>query len=137
MSPDARRGRVVAAALAVVLLALGAAAGVAADRLLLRDRLRGGRHGPPSPAAMVERMRPDLDLTDAQASAVLAILEERRDALEALFGPVAPRAEAVRRASDDRIRALLEPAQREKFERRVAEQEQRRAEVRRRAAGHP
>ncbi len=137
MSPDARRGRVVAIALAAVLLALGVVVGVAADRLLLRDRLRGGRHGPPSPAAMVERMRADLELTDAQASAVLAILEERRDALEALFGPVAPRAEAVRKASEDRIRAVLEPAQRERFERRVAEQEERRAEIRRHAAGGP
>lgn len=134
MFRDARRKRVVAAALAILLLVLGAAVGVAVDRLLLRDRFRAGRHGPPSPAAMVERMRPDLDLTDAQASAILAILEERRDALEALFGPVAPEAEAVRRATDERIRALLQPAQREKFERRVAEQERRRAEVRRRAA---
>lgn len=135
MSPEARRRRLVASGLAIVLLALGAAAGVAGDRLLLRDRLGAGRHGPPSPAEMVNRMSSELDLTDAQARAILPILEERRDALSRLFAPIASEAEAVRKATDERIRALLQPAQRERFERRVAEQERRRAEIRTRAGG--
>jgi len=137
MPRDARQKRLAAWALAIVLLALGAAAGVAADRLVLRDRPRADRPGPPSPAEIVERMAPDLDLTDAQARAVREILEERSAALATLFARVAPEAEAIRKATDDRIRALLEPAQRERFELRVAEQAQRRAEVRRRVDARP
>jgi hypothetical protein len=132
MVRDARRNRLVAWALAVVLFALGAVAGIAADRLLLGARPHG-RPGPPSPAAVVERMTRELELTDAQARSVRGILEERWDALETLSERFEPEAEAIRRAADDRVRAVLEPAQRERFEQRVAEREKRRAELRRRA----
>jgi hypothetical protein len=132
MVRDARRNRLVAWALAVVLFALGAVAGIAADRLLLGARPRG-RPGPPSPAAVVERMTRELELTDAQARSVRGILEERWDALDTLSERFEPEAEAIRRAADDRVRAVLEPAQRERFEQRVAEREKRRAELRRRA----
>lgn len=130
MARDARRDRLVAWALAVVLFAVGVAAGIAADRLLLEARPRGGRPGPPSSAAVVERMTRDLALTDAQASEIRGILDERWDALSELSLRFEPEAEAIRRAADDRIRAKLEPAQREGFERRIAERERRRAEAR-------
>jgi hypothetical protein len=131
MAGDARRNRVAAWALAIVLLAVGAVAGVAADRLLGR----GARDEPPwprGPDAVMERLTRDLDLTPAQVAAVRPIVEERWSALETLFVRVDPEAEAIRKATDDRIRALLEPAQRERFEARVAEHERRRAEIRRR-----
>jgi hypothetical protein len=128
MASDARRRGLLAWALALLLLALGAAAGVAADRLVLRDRERP--RGPPSPEAVLERMRRDLGLTDAQAREVRGVLDERWRAHGALFERIDPEAEAIRRAADDRIRAVLEPSQRERFERQVAEHERRRAEMR-------
>jgi hypothetical protein len=131
MVRDARRNRLVAWALAVVLFALGAVAGIAADRLLLGARPRG-RPGPPSPAAVVERMTRELELTDAQARSVRGVLEERWDALDTLSARFEPEADAIRRAADDRVRAVLAPAQRERFEQRIAEREKRRAELRRR-----
>jgi hypothetical protein len=111
MVRDARRNRLVAWALAA------------------RPR---GRPGPPSPAAVVERMTRELELTDAQARSVRGILEERWDALDKLSARFEPEAEAIRGAADDRVRAVLEPAQRERFEQRIAERERRRAELRRR-----
>jgi hypothetical protein len=86
---------------------------------------------------MTARMTDDLELDEAQARAVRAILEDRRKAMGAVFARVDPEAEAIRSDADARIRALLEPAQRERFDRQVAEHERRRAEVRRRLGGGP
>jgi hypothetical protein len=133
MLPDRRRSRLAAWTLAVVLFAVGVAAGIAADRLLVGRRPPGGRPGPPSAAAVAERLTRELDLNDAQAQAIRGILHERWDALEALTVRFDPEADAIRRAADDRVRAVLDPAQRERFERRVAERERRHAELRRRA----
>jgi hypothetical protein len=132
MAAEARRERRQAWALAVLLLAIGAAAGVAADRLMLRAGRGDERRGPPGPAAMAERLTLELDLTDDQSRAVRQILDERWDALATIFARVDPEAEAIRRSANDRIRALLQPSQRERFEARVAEIERRRAEMRRR-----
>ena len=133
MPGEARRARVAAWALAVVLLAVGAIAGIAIDRLLAP----GPRAGPPGrgPAAMLERLTRDLSLTPAQVEAVRPVVEERWEALATLFARVDPEAEAIRKATDARIRALLDAAQRERFDARVAEHARRRAEMRR-PAGH-
>lgn len=128
MATDARRSGLLAWALALLLLAVGAAAGVAADRLLLGERDRP--RGPPPPEVVLERMRRDLALTDAQAREVRGVLDERWRALGALFERIDPEAEAIRERADDRIRAVLEPSQRERFERQIAEQQRRRAEMR-------
>jgi hypothetical protein len=126
---DLSRRRVAPWALALLLFALGVAAGAAADRLLARpDR----RPGPPTPDEVIVRMRRDLDLTDAQARGVRQALDERWGALAKLFERIDPEAEAIRRDADDRIRTLLDPAQRTRFEAQVAEHERRRAEMRRR-----
>jgi len=136
MPRDLRRDRRVAWALAAALLGVGVAAGIAADRLLLGGP-RGGRPGPPSSAAIVERLTRDLELTDAQAREIRGILDERWERLARLSTRYEPEAAEIRRAADERIRALLEPGQRERFERRVAEREKRRAEVRARVGRDP
>jgi hypothetical protein len=135
MPRDVRRNRLVAWALAAVLFAAGVAAGLAGGRLGLGARRHAGRAGPPTSAELVERMSRELELTPAQADAVRGILDERWRALAEVSARFEPEAEAIRRAADDRIRARLEPTQRERFERRVAEREQRRAEVRARVSG--
>jgi hypothetical protein len=136
MANETRRSRLAAWALSLLLLAVGAAAGVAGDRLALSREDRSPR-GPPRPEAMAERLADRLDLDDAQARAVREILEARWKAMGAVFERMDPEAEAIRRDADARIRALLRPAQRERFEREVAEHERRRAEVRRRLGGGP
>jgi hypothetical protein len=135
MPSDVARGRLAAWGLALLLLVIGAAAGIALDRLLAER----GRGGPPAPEAMTERMTRELGLSEAQARGVREVLEARRGALGTLFERIDPEAERIRRDADDRIRALLDPAQRARFDARVAEHERRRAEVRRRLgrAGPP
>ncbi len=137
MASEARRSRLAAWGLSLVLLAVGAAAGVAGDRLLLSRDDRGPPRGPPSPEEMAARLTDDLELDAAQARAVREILEVRWKAMGAVFERLDPEAEAIRRDADARIRALLGPSQRERFDRRVAEHDRRRAEVRRRLGRAP
>jgi hypothetical protein len=136
MASEARAKRLAAWGLALALLVLGAAAGVAVDRLLLQAG-RPGRAGPPSPEEMLDRMTHDLGLSDAQAQAALPILEERQRALATLFERVEPDADRIRRDASDRIRALLDPGQRERFEARLREAERRRSELRARLGRAP
>jgi hypothetical protein len=133
MANETRRRRLAAWGLSLLLLAVGAAGGVAADRLAGSRE----RRGPPRPEQIAERIAEDLDLSEAQAREVRAIVESRWKAMGAVFERIDPEVEAIRRDADDRIRALLAPAQRERFDRRVAEREQRRAEVRRRLGSAP
>lgn len=132
MPNEVGRKRRTAWLLALLLLALGAAFGIAADRLLLREPFRPGHPGPPPPAEMARRLTRDLDLTESQSRAVEEILAERWSALGTLFERVDPEAQAIRRRADDRIRALLDADQRRRFDARVAEHERRRAEIRER-----
>jgi hypothetical protein len=132
MPTDARRNRVVAWGLAVLLLAIGAAGGMALDRLLLGRGDRAPERGPPGPEEILDRLRSDLELSDVQARAIGGILEERQRALSVLFSRVDPEAEGIRKEAAGRIRALLEPAQQARFDDRMRELERRRAELRRR-----
>ena len=132
MPRDAVSKRVTAWGLALLLLAVGAAGGMAADRLLSRDADRGQRRGPPSPEEILERMTRDLDLTETQASVVGEALEDRQRALSTLFARVDPEAEAIRAEANTRIRAVLDPSQRVRFDDHVSALERRRAEVRKR-----
>jgi hypothetical protein len=132
MGHDLSRRRAGAWALALLLFAVGVAAGAALDRLAAGP---GRRPGPPTPDEMMVRMTRELELTDAQSRDVRAILDRRWAALGKLFERMDPEAEAVRKDADDRIRALLDPGQRRRFEAQVAEREQRRAEMRKRLGG--
>lgn len=136
MVRDARRNRLVAWTLAGVLFALGLAAGIAADRLVLGARPRGHR-GPPTSAELAARLERELELDDRQTRAIRAILDARWDALAALSERFEPEAERIRHAADDEIRALLDPAQRARFDERVASREKRRAELRSRVRREP
>jgi Spy/CpxP family protein refolding chaperone len=134
MANDVTRSRLGGWALALLLVAVGAAAGAAVDRLVV-DRARP--RGPPTPDEMTARLTRDLDLTETQARGVRAIVEGRWSALGKLFERIDPEAEAIRKDADDRIRALLDPEQRARFDGRVAEHEQRRAEMRKRLGRAP
>jgi uncharacterized protein YPO0396 len=132
MPTEARKRRALAWALVSLLLALGAAGGVAADRLLLRERPPPVHRGPPQPDVVVRRMTQELELSEAQARAVSGVVETRYRALAALFERVDPEAQAIRKEADDRIREVLDPRQRERFDAQVAERERRREEIRER-----
>ncbi len=133
---DLSRRRIAPWALSLLLLLLGAAVGAAVDRLAAGP---ARPPGPPTPDEMTRRLTRDLSLTDAQAREVHGVFEARWAALGKLFERMDPEAEAIRKDADERIRALLDPAQRRRFEEVVAEHEKRRAEIRKRLgrAGPP
>lgn len=134
MSEPRRRGAL-ALGLAAVLLATGAAGGIAIDRWLVREP--EGRSGERRwwerrrPEALAERYRHELDLDETQARAVAEILSRTWTDTRKTFAPVEPQVDAIRRRGDDEIRALLRAEQKTRFEEMVARQEQRRDAMRR------
>lgn len=93
----------------------------------LRADHRGGRgRAERRDKDIFERMRRDLNLSDEQAGQVRAILEETREEYHALRSECRPRYDAARQKGRERIRALLTPEQRQKFDQRAAERDARR-----------
>ncbi|HUS67386.1 MAG TPA: hypothetical protein VMZ28_22770 [Kofleriaceae bacterium] len=114
------RGRWLAILVAAGIFGAGAAAGVAADRLLSDSHAAhepGHRRPPRGPDDLLERYRERLGLDAAQSAAVSEVLHAR-------FAE----ADAVREKANADIRALLRPDQLPRFEEIVREQEERRAE---------
>jgi len=113
----------------LVVFVLGCATGAALD-VLYRSRAAGPRdaHEHGDVQARFDAMRRDLNLSDEQANAVRAILDETRNEYRALRAELRPRFEEPRLKARARIRALLTPEQQQKFDAIVAQQDSRRAE---------
>ena len=113
----------------VGVFALGCLTGASlgyAYRLRAGDDGRRGRHE--RKGDIFEKMRADLDLSDEQARQVRAILDETRDEYRALRSECRPRYDAARERGRERIRALLTPEQRQRFDAKTAERDARRGE---------
>ncbi len=95
-------------------LVVGAAAGVAADRVWL------GRQQRVAPASWLDAFAADLALTAAQRAAVDTILDERQRVMDSLVAPVRPGLDAARAAARRQIRARLSPGQQAQFDAYVA-----------------
>ncbi len=116
-----------------IVFALGCVTGVLLDSAyrLRVDAARGegrgggGKRGG-NPERMFEKIRRDLDLDERQSAEVRRILEETRNEYKALRGEARPRFDAIRQSARTRIRALLTPAQQQRFDARVAEMDARR-----------
>jgi Spy/CpxP family protein refolding chaperone len=114
----------------VFVFTLGCVTGAALD-LLYHARARAGRAGDGrghGPQERFEAMRRDLNLSDEQANAVRAILDETRNQYRALRAELRPRFEEPRQRARARIRALLTPEQQQKFDAVVAQKDSQRAE---------
>lgn len=112
-------GRWLAVLVAVAIFGAGAAAGIAADRLIAAGHGDAPEHRRPprGPDELLERYRERLDLDQAQTATVSGILHAR-------FAE----ADAVRGKANADIRAVLRPDQLPRFDEIVREQEERRAE---------
>lgn len=102
-------------------LALGAVAGSVAQRSLMRRFMKNG----PDAQRMVKHLTRDLSLDEAQRASVLAALEARKPAMEALRTEGDAKFEALRAETNADIRKLLTPDQIVKFDALVAKWEAR------------
>lgn len=141
MAIETGRRRASAIGLAVLLVLIGAAGGIAVDRLVLGatagDQSHRRRRGPPDAEEILERYRERLDLDPDQVAAIRPILVRRIRETSGIFERIDPELDAVRRAGDDEVRALLRPEQLPKLDALRAEFEKRRAEMRKRMKGAP
>ena len=76
---------------------------------------------------MLERFSSELKLTPDQKEQVKALLEAKRQKMEALRNEVRPRREEIRQSTQTEIRKLLSPEQQTKFDRMEKEWQARRA----------
>lgn len=139
MASETTRRRGSAVGLAVLLVLIGGAGGVAFDRLVLGARTSDPdehrRRGPPDAEQILERYRERLELDADQVAAVRPILVKRIGETSAIFERVDPELDAIRRAGDDEVRALLRPEQRPRLDKLRADFDSRRAEMRKRLKG--
>jgi hypothetical protein len=70
---------------------------------------------------IVERLTKKLDLDGRQQEQVRAIMHETHDDIRQARSRIRPQIEALLTAGQDRIKAVLRPDQREKFDRIIAE----------------
>lgn len=129
--PKKKRG--MALGLAALLFVTGVAAGVAVDRLVDRDRGRSGEGRGwerRRPEAMARKYKARLDLDDAQTARIEAVLRRTWTETREVIAPIDPKIDAIRQRGDREIRALLSPEQAARFDKMVAEQEQRRESMR-------
>jgi Spy/CpxP family protein refolding chaperone len=104
----------VAAVLALFLVGIGV--GILGTHLYLLHA-RGPADGPaPGAARFHARMERALDLTEEQKRQVRAILRDSRREADALHREMLPRVRAHMEATADRIREVLTPEQRERFD---------------------
>lgn len=82
--------------------------------------------------AFFEQLRRDLNLTEEQAAQIRQILDQTRDEFRRLRAEVRPRYDAIRQNADARIRAVLTPEQRARFDAIVAQKEAERNEAEKR-----
>ena len=139
MASETSRRRGSAVGLAALLVLIGGAGGVAFDRLVLGARTSDSgehrRRGPPDAEQILERYRERLELDADQVTAARPILVKRIRETSAVFERVDPELDAIRRAGDDEVRALLRPEQRPRLDQLRADFESRRAEMRKRLKG--
>ena len=81
-----------------------------------RARRRGRRGGRDRSARMVSHLTTELALTPEQVKAVQTSLLETRKRMHAVFQPLREKMRALHQQSEEEIRAILTPAQLERFE---------------------
>jgi len=105
----------------VVVFALGSITGAALTGLY-RSRASNDR---PEKAGhdRFEKIRTELNLTDEQTKSVSAILDDTRNEYRALRAELRPRFDAPRQKARARIKEILTPEQRQKFDAMVAQRD--------------
>jgi Spy/CpxP family protein refolding chaperone len=101
-------------------VAAGAAIGISVDRWMLRERLVNQWD---DPRAMRRRLADELSLDASQRAALDSILDSRNARFDELMAPMRPRLDSVSVNARQRIRDLLTPEQRARYDQMQAERE--------------
>lgn len=112
----------------VTAFAAGAAAGVVADRWLLRERAQE-QWG--NQSAMRDRLAADLGMTPDQRTRLDSVLDERDRLRDSLMDPVRPRLDSLGTRARQGIRQLLNPGQQAIYDQMLREREEARRQERR------
>ncbi|MGA8036393.1 MAG: hypothetical protein WA823_04575 [Candidatus Acidiferrales bacterium] len=106
-----------AAVLVLIVFLLGAIAGATANHLW-GERVWGKQLPPASPTReqIVEHMTKELNLTPDQQQQFGTIVDDTRSKIHSEYSAADVQRDQLRRAGRDRIRAILTPGQRPKFD---------------------
>ena len=126
MDNDKKRGE--AAILVVIVFLLGALLGGVGNHVW-GERVWGKQtiSGPQTKGQIVNNLTKELQLTPDQQKQLGAIVDDTKAQWRVLYTTIEPRHEEIRQQSRDRIRAILTPDQKPKFEefmKRIDEQRQ-------------
>jgi Spy/CpxP family protein refolding chaperone len=121
-----RKWKAIAGILLVFLL--GSLSGVFATYAVYHQRMEGVMRGEPGRARefIVHRLSRDLNLDPAQSEQLRTIVRETHAQLRELRKRIRPETEEIMARSQDRVRAVLRPDQREKYEKIITEHKRRR-----------
>ncbi|MBN1424571.1 hypothetical protein JXA88_08445 [Candidatus Fermentibacteria bacterium] len=123
-SPKRFRGRM--ALYGAVLLICGMIIGAGVMASVLWERFQHSVRDPKGmPERIAEDMRQGLQLSDAQADQIKAIMERHRDEFDEIRSEMEPRIQAHMDQVDAEIREVLTPEQRSEWERRFARERRR------------
>ena len=115
METSKKRGE--AAVLVLVVFLLGALLGGLGNHLW-GERVWGRQNppGPPSKTQIISDLTQQLELTPDQQKQLTGIVDDTRAQWRTLYSTIEPQHEQIRQQSRDRIRAILTPEQKPKFE---------------------
>lgn len=104
-----------AAVLVIVVFLLGVLLGGVGNHLW-GERVWGQRSAPHGRDQLIGQLTDELRLTSDQQKQLTAIVDDTRSQWRALYAPLDSQKEQIRLQGRDRIRAILTPDQRPKFE---------------------
>jgi Spy/CpxP family protein refolding chaperone len=121
---DMRSGKAIAAVILIFLL--GAATGGLTAHLIYQKRVEGMvRGGPGAMSDMIlKRMDRDLKLDSSQREAIARIIQETHGEMRQIRQQFRPQTRRILAASEERIRVLLRPDQKEVFQRLIEKRRQ-------------
>jgi Spy/CpxP family protein refolding chaperone len=117
MTTSSRTGRA-AAAVAIVILVFVLGIVIGGVGMHVCDKRQAGPRAltKPSRDDVIQQMTRALDLNSDQQQQLASIIDDTRARWRALYAPLDAQHEAIRQQSRDKIRAILTPEQRTKFE---------------------
>ena len=112
----------------ILVFALGAVAGALVTHRVCQHRMESlvGGGSKAMREFIFNRMDRELKLDDSQRAQLKAIFQETHEQIKAVHGRIQPQVDEILSRADDRVRAILRPDQRERYEKFVQERKARR-----------